>query len=205
MPRLRFIIPIVAATLTLAACSGDGTGSDTETVTVTASPTATQSDDAGVPEGVVKEYETVNEEIAENGGETTSGPWRVAYILEKAEPWYAPDGDQFSFREPAPGETNHIEIIPFEASTGRIVPDVPIRLEIIDGSGEVVDAKDLNFLYSGFFHYANNFSIPEPGNYTLRATLEAPQFLRHGEPGVAPALTTGATVEFTDVEINPGG
>ncbi len=209
MSRLRFkiptIVPIAAAAVVLGACSSGGTGSDQTTVTVTASPTAQEQASIDVPQGVVDEYETVQKEIAENGGETTSGEWRVAYILEKAEPWYAPEGDQFSFRQPAPDETNHIEIIPFEASTGRIVPDVPIRLEIIDGSGDVVQDKDLNFLYSGFFHYANNFAIPAPGQYTLRATLGSPSFLRHGEPGHTPALAEGTTVEFTDVQINPGG
>lgn len=205
MSRLRFIVPIAAATLVLAACSGESTGSDTETVTVTASPTAQPAAAGAVPEGVVAEYETVNKEIAEKGGETTSGEWRVAYIIEVAEPWYTPEGDSFSFREPTPDETNHIEIIPFEASTGRIVPDVPIQLEIVDSSGNAVQTKDLNFYYAPFFHYANNFAIPAPGKYTLRATLGSPSFMRHGEKDHTPALAEGATVEFTEVEIDPGG
>ncbi|MDQ3886275.1 MAG: iron transporter [Actinomycetota bacterium] len=158
---------------------------------------------AQVPKGVVAEYTTLEEEIAAHGGDTTSGPWRVAYIVEEAEPWFVPTGTGYRWRKPVPGETHHIEIIPFEASTGRVVPNVPIRLEIVNANGQVVDAEDLNFYYSTFFHYANNFSVPAAGQYTLRATLKAPRFMRHGEQAQGPALADGAQVEFTDVKLNP--
>ncbi|ATQ30799.1 hypothetical protein ACXN1G_04270 [Rhodococcus ruber] len=162
-----------------------------------------QSDQDSVPAGVVEQYSSAAEEIAAEGGETTSGPWRVAYIVEPAEPWYEPADGQQQFREPAPDETHHIEILPFEASTGRIVPQVPITLEVLDPNGRVVDTAPLNFYYSTFFHYANNFSVPDPGRYTLRATLGTPTFFRHGEADQEPELTQGATVEFTDVELTP--
>lgn len=154
-----------------------------------------------VPAGVAAQYATVNREIKAEGGETTSGEWRIGYIVEPAEPWFENSGGTLGFREPAAGETHHIEIVPFEAAGGRIVPDVPIFLEVLDGAGAVVDAKKLNFYHAEFFHYANNFSVPTAGTYTLRATLEAPAFSRHGESTERPALSDGATVEFTGVEL----
>lgn len=175
--------------------SGSGSGSG--------SGSASGSEAGAVPEGVAAQYAQLAEEIASEGGETESGPWRIGYIVEPAEPWHERDGDGYSFREPADDETHHIEIIPFEAETGRVVPDVPIRVEIVDADGEVVDARDLNFYYAEFFHYANNFAVPEAGDYTLRATLEAPEFPRHGEEGDEPALAEGAQVEFTDVQLEP--
>lgn len=204
MPRLRAALPVIgfAAFLAVAGCSSDSDQS--QAPATTPSPTA-EPGGAAVPAGVAEQYATVDEEIAAEGGETTSGEWKVGYIIEAAEPWFAPESTDYTFREPAPGETNHIEIIPFEASTGRIVPDVPIRLEVLDGTGKVAQAQDLNFYYAPFFHYANNFSLPGPGRYTLKATLGAPKFLRHGEQGETPALAQGTTVEFADVEINPGG
>ena len=45
------------------------------------------------------------------------------------------------FREPASGETHHIEIIPTETSTGRIVPDVLVNVQVIDEKGAVVDEQ----------------------------------------------------------------
>lgn len=86
-----------------------------------------------------------------------------------------------------------------------MVPEVPIHLEIVDQDGGIVDERDLNFYYAEFFHYANNFSVPEAGDYTLRATLQPPQFLRHGDAGEEPALTEGAEVEFTGIRLDPAG
>lgn len=179
-----------AAAVTLAGCSS----------AAQAPPTPAAAAAPAVPAGVAAQYATVAEEIREEGGETTSGDWRIGYIVEAAEPWHELANGQHTFRQPAPGETNHIEIIPFEASSGRIVPDVPVQLEVIDASGKVVETKALNFYYAEFFHYANNFSIPTPGKYTLRAKLDAPTFKRHGEPAEEP-LASGVTVEFHDVEL----
>ncbi|GAA4563681.1 hypothetical protein GCM10023176_08110 [Micromonospora coerulea] len=181
----------------LAGCSA-GT-----TATHSASTSGGGSTNIGVPEGAAKEQATLAQEIKAEGGEKTAGAWRIAYIVEGAEPWYLADGGKQVLREPAAGETHHIEIIPIEAATGRIIPEVPIRLEVIDPSGKVVDAKELNFYYAEFFHYANNFAIPQAGTYTLRATLGAPTFLRHGEKGHEPALADGATATFTGVKLEP--
>lgn len=92
---------------------------------------------------------------------------------------------------------------PFDAESGRIVPQVPIRLEVLNANGQVVDARALNFYHAEFFHYANNFSVPTAGRYTLRATVAPPTFLRHGEQGEQPPLSEGTTVEFRNVELRP--
>lgn len=156
-----------------------------------------------VPAGVQKQYEVLAEELAEKGETVESGEWTVNLITEAAEPWFEVHGDHGAqFRAPKGGETHHIEIIPTETSTGRIVPDVPITLEVLDAEGAVVQDMKLNFYYSTFYHYANNFTVPEDGTYTLRATLGVPAFNRHGEESETPALTEGATVEFTDVELS---
>ncbi|MGH4024058.1 MAG: iron transporter [Pseudonocardiaceae bacterium] len=201
--------------LVLAGCGGDdganvrqiegggGSGSGAGSGSAPGGSGSAAGPAADVPEGVAKQYATLKKEIAAEGGETTSGLWRIGYIVEAAEPWFEPAGSDYRFREPAAGETHHIEIIPFEASTGRIVPAVPIRVEVVDAGGKVVDAKDLNFYYAEFFHYANNFSVPQAGKYTLRATLQAPKLMRHGEQAQGPALAEGAKVEFRDVQLDP--
>ena len=40
---------------------------------------------------------------------------------------------------------------------------------------------------------------------TLRATLETPQFLRHGETDQTPPLVEGATATFTGVKLTSEG
>lgn len=171
------------------------------------------------PAGVAHQHTVLEAEIKAKGGETRAGDYRVGYIVEAAEPWFHAEhaehaeraehgehgGDgKLVHREPAKGETHHIEIVPMEAKTGRIVPDVPIRLEVLDGKGKVVQAQKLNFYYAEFFHYANNFSIPKAGTYTLRATLERPTFLRHGASGDRPPLGEKATATFRNVTLKPG-
>ena len=178
---------VLAATplVGLAACSG---GDDS------------RSDD-GLPAGVVDQYATLKAEVGDRGGQTSSGDWNIAYIVEAAEPWFESHEGHTRFRKPTSVETHHIEIIPTEKASGRIIPDVPITVEVIDAGGKVVDKKTLNFYYSTFFHYANNFSIPADGEYALRATLGSPTFLRHGEENEEPALDEGATVTFESVEL----
>jgi hypothetical protein len=157
-----------------------------------------------VPAGVEEQYSVLADEIAEKGRTVRSGEWTVNLITEDAEPWYVGEHAAHGtsvFREPAAGETNHVEIIPVESATGRIVPDVPITVAVVDEAGKVVQERDLSFYYSTFFHYADNFSIPRQGDYTLRVTIGAPAFNRHGEPGTTAPLSKGATVEFDDVAL----
>ena len=157
-----------------------------------------------VPRGVVEQYTTLAAEVDERGGSQRTGDWTVSYIVEAAEPWFEKHAGSSHFREPAAGETHHIEIIPTETATGRIVPEVPVTLQVLDERGQVVDQSRLNFYYSTFFHYANNFSVPEEGTYTLRAILGRPGFLRHGEESEKPALDQGAAVSFADVQLSQG-
>jgi hypothetical protein len=182
----RAVAALPFALTTLAACAGSGASEDT----------------FEVADGVRKQYEVLAEEVAARGGSTTSGDWTVSYIVEAAEPWFEEHaGHHQSFRRPKADETHHIEIIPTESATGRIVPDVPITVEVVDADGTVVDKQRLNFYYSTFFHYANNFHVPQDGDYTLRASLGVPTFNRHGDPADGPALAEGATVEFAGVSL----
>jgi hypothetical protein len=192
----------------LAGCGDDRDGevrvetSGTGTTGTVTTPTSPDEAQAEVPEGVAAQYRTIEEEVRAEGGDTRSGAWRIAYIVEPAEGWFERRGGRLAWRPPARGETNHIEILPIEAEGGRLVPEVPITLEVLDAGGRRVARKRLSFYYAEFFHYAENFALPRSGRYTLRATLGAPPFRRHGEEGQDPALAQGATATFEDVEID---
>jgi hypothetical protein len=202
------VVAGVGLAFVLSGCASDdgavgasASGSSSASAMGSSSQASSQTNQA-VPAGVASQYAILEEEIAAEGGDTTAGPWRVAYIVEPAEPWFESHGGHQGFRAPAAGETHHLEIIPIERSTGRIMPETPVTLQVLDQKGNVVDAKRLNFYYSEFFHYANNFSIPQPGTYTLRAHVGAPTFLRHGEHGDTPPMTRSVTVTFPDVELD---
>ncbi|MBL1100915.1 iron transporter [Streptomyces coffeae] len=204
MPKspLRPLALTALLALAVTACGSSDSG-NTDSADKTAGKT--QAKDA-VPAGVAQQYTVLKAEIDARGGETKAGEYRIGYIVEAAEPWFQGEHGahgKLVNREPTKNETHHIEIIPMEAKTGRIVPDIPIKLEVIDAKGKVVQAQDLNFYHAQFFHYANNFSIPTAGKYTLRATLQPPTFLRHGASGEKPALSEKVTATFSNVELKP--
>ena len=155
-------------------------------------------------QGVLDSYAAAQEEIDAEGGETEAGGYRVGYIVEPAEGWWEGPLGSLTWREPVEGETNHIEILPFEEETGLFVPGVNVTLTVLDEAGEEVESKPLSMFRSEFYHYSNNFSLPESGTYTLRAEIDpSSAFLRHGsEDGEGRVLTEPATVEFEGVEID---
>lgn len=155
-------------------------------------------------QGVMDSYLLAQEEISTEGGEMEAGEYRVGYIVEPAEGWWEGDPQDPEWREPAAGETNHIEILPFDRETGLLVPYMDIELTVTDGSGTEVESKPLSFYYADFYHYANNFNIPEKGSYTLMAELSPPEFRRHGDAdGEGKVFTEPVQVEFDGVEIAP--
>ena len=188
MKRVVTLVGALAA-LGVSAC-GDGESRVSATSTSPTTPTADS---------------VLEEEIAEEGGAVESGPWRIAYIKEPAEGWFRSENGRVVWREPTRGETAHLEIIPIERDSGRIVPYAGVTLEVLDAEGQRVEKRPLSFYYAEFFHYADNFRIPRDGEYTLRATVEAPPFRRHGDEDSGPALMESAQVEFQNVMIELDG
>ncbi|TCJ15591.1 hypothetical protein E0L93_12245 [Rubrobacter taiwanensis] len=156
-------------------------------------------------QGIVDSYAIAQEEISSEGGLKEVGPYLVGYIVEPAEGWWEGEPNRLRWREPEAGETNHIEVLPFDPDTGLLIPEMSITLTVLDESGREVESKELEFYYGEFYHYANNFSLPESGTYTLKVDLEPPRFNRHGsEDGEGKVFTQAATVEFEGVEIEAG-
>lgn len=88
-------------------------------------------------------YAVAQEEIEDAGGEKEVGAYRVGYIVEPAEGWWDGNPTVLQWRGPSGAETNHIEILPFEAESGLLVPDMRIDLTILYEAGEVVESKPL--------------------------------------------------------------
>ena len=196
----RGVAGLAVAALTIAGLSACGDDAGRATATGTTATTAAEPSE--VPEGVAAQHAVLEEEVAEEGGSVETGEWRIGYIKEPAEGWFQMDQGHLVWRDPARGETAHLEIIPIERETGRIVPGARITLEVLDDSGERVEKKPLSFYYAEFFHYAENFRIPSDGEYMLRATVETPQFRRHSDESGAPELMDRAQVEFENVMID---
>jgi hypothetical protein len=152
--------------------------------------------------GALASYEKAQSEIEEEGGEQEVGEYRVAYIVEPAEGWWEGEPESLEWRATAAGETNHIEVLPFEARSGLLVPNMGGTLTVLDGAGNEVESKPLGLYRGEFYHYANNFSIPRSGTYTLRAELNPPRFNRHEVDGEGKVFTEPVTVSFENVKID---
>jgi hypothetical protein len=204
MKRVLMIIAVL--TISLAGCGDRETvSSDREVTDETTGETTGETTRSTAPEsmqGVVDSYKIAHEEIENEGGEKEAGPYRVGYIVEPAEGWWRGDPEDLEWRAPLSGETNHIEILPFDAQTGLLVPDVEVRLTVRDENGDPVGGKPLEFYYAEFYHYANNFSLPGSGEYTLEAEISPPTFNRHGsEDGEGKVFTEPVNVTFENAEI----
>jgi hypothetical protein len=110
-----------------------------------------------------------------------------------------------SWREPDPGETNHREILPFEAETRLLLPNMEGTLYVLGESGAEIENKPLGFYREEFYHYVNNFSTPRSGTYTLGAELNPLRYNRHEVDGEWKIFTEPLTVEFGNVEIDTEG
>ena len=115
-------------------------------------------------QGVMGAYAVAQEEIDEAGGEQEVGAYRVGYIGEPSEGWWDGDPTVLQWRGPSGAETNHIEILPFEAESGLLVPDMRIALTILDEAGGVVESKPLE----------NPWSFTEASSTTTPTTSASP-------------------------------
>jgi hypothetical protein len=91
-------------------------GDDAARATATGTTATTAGEPSEVPEGVAAQYAVLEEEIAAEGASVETGDWRIAYIEEPAEGWFQMDQGHPVWRDPAPGETAHLEIIPIGAT-----------------------------------------------------------------------------------------
>ncbi|ABG04142.1 putative periplasmic ligand-binding sensor protein [Rubrobacter xylanophilus DSM 9941] len=207
MRRALFTTLVALAALALAAGCGERQVVSSEREVTGGETTAGETTAGGGGyQGIVDSYAVADAEIEEEGGEKTVGDYRIGYIVEPAEGWWEGDPQNLQWRDPSPDETHHLEILPFDRRTGLLIPEMEGRLYVIDQNGEVVDEQPLRFYYAEFYHYANNFSIPESGTYTLRAELEPPDFRRHGEEsGEGRVFTEPVVVEFENVRITSEG
>lgn len=198
-------VATLGITLVAAGC-GTEPVSNERAVKETTGETTGSSGGGSVPaslRGVMDSYTIAHEKIEAEGGEKVAGPYRVGYIVEPAEGWWEGDPGDLRWREPLSGETNHLEILPFDAETGLLVPEADVTLSVYTEEGDKVGSKPLEFYSAEFYHYANNFSLPASGEYTLEAEIAPPTFRRHGEEnGEGKNFTKPVTVKFENVEIS---
>ncbi|MEN6520944.1 MAG: hypothetical protein ABFD46_07320 [Armatimonadota bacterium] len=140
--------------------------------------------------------------IKQSGGQSTVGDYQVAYMVNPPKGYYQTINGQLTWVPPAPGETQHIEVVVLDSLTGKPIPVSP-TLDVIDQSGNTVQSKQLSYFWHPMAdHYGANFSIPTSGSYSIRVHAPAPDILRH-DRNLGDRFTVPIDVTFSNVQLTP--
>lgn len=145
----------------------------------------------------------MTDEVAHDGGQQHAGDYLVGYAVEEAEGMYAWVDGELKWQDPD-GENAHIEISVRDAADGRFVPCLNVTVTLVSPDGKTVGTEVQPMLWHPMiYHYGRNWTLPADGEYTLRAHIEPPEFMRHDEVnGVR--FTEPVDVEFTGVKVERG-
>ena len=143
------------------------------------------------------------QEVAEDGGEQSAGPYLVGYDVEEAEGMYAWSGDELAWQDP--GEENlHVEIAVRDGADGRFVPGLTVTATLVAAFGEEIGTHEHPVLWHPMiYHYGRNWQVPGDGKYTLRIHIDPPRFMRHDKIN-GKRFTEPVQVEFTGVRVKTG-
>ena len=140
--------------------------------------------------------------VRQSGGMETFGDYKVAYVMGQPEGWYELQGDQLVWRDPAPGETVHLETVVLDAFTGKWMPVPGVTLDIVGQDGNTVETHELIMLWHPMAdHYGYNYSIPA-GTYNLHIHAPVPPMGRHSKE-LGQRFSAPIDATFTGVVINP--
>jgi hypothetical protein len=153
----------------------------TENTPTTSTAVATTA--TAVHQGVLQ---PANETAAIQGamhGLTTvpSSDVRIGYHIGEAAAWYESKSGVLSWRDPLPGETNHVAISVQDASDLRVIPHAKITVSFSDDSGkELESSSTLAFMWTrDSYRYGTNVSLPEETtSVLLRVKIDPPDFAR---------------------------
>lgn len=143
-------------------------------------------------------------ERADDGGEIRAGDFRVACAVESAEGLhYLRPGGRLEWEEPK-DENCHIAVLVRDATDGRFVPGLSVRVTVIGPDGREVGTHDHPFLWHPWLHrYGRNWKVPTGGAYALRVHIDPPTFPRHDHENGA-RYREPVDVEFAGVKIEAG-
>ena len=112
-----------------------------------------------------------------NGSEMMAGPYQIAFLVEKPKGYYEYAAGQLKWKEPS--GTAFISIVVRDAYDGRTIPQLDVKVNIINEFSKSVAKKTLPF---GWFpllnRYGDNFQIDRDGNYMLMIEIARPTFAR---------------------------
>lgn len=122
---------------------------------------------------------------ANDGRDTVTGDYIVAYAIEYAEGYWHYEGDKFRYmaENDMSGKTNtHVEISVRDAGTGRFMHDLDITAQLKDARGTIIGTMKEPFMWHPWlYHYGENWRIPKSGTYDLVLHIQPPAYHRYGK------------------------
>lgn len=140
-----------------------------------------------------------------NGSQLRTGDYRVAVLIHPARGYWNSQGGKLSYISPdgSLGPAAHIDVSIRDATTGRLVPGLNVRVTILNSRKKEIDTYALPFMWHPWInHYGLNVPTPAPGRYTIRVRAEAPAFRRYGSTALK-RFNRPVDVEVRDVRFAP--
>jgi Fe2+ transport protein len=133
-----------------------------------------------------------------SGAEKSSGDYFVSYALGDS----ALSGPLSILRKGFGNRENMpLEVLVRDSRTGRLIPALAARAELISSAGATLDGGELAPIRRPLFNivYARNLKLERKGSYKLRVRFDPPGFRRWGRQ--SERFAQPATVEFEDVSL----
>jgi uncharacterized protein involved in high-affinity Fe2+ transport len=119
----------------------------------------------------------------ERGAETRRGDYKVAVLIQSVRGyWQMQHGTaSYAAADTSVGPAAHLDVSIRDAATGRLVPDMNVRVTILNSRGKEIDTYAMPFMWHPWLdHYGLNVPVPGTGRYTIRVRADAPAFRRFG-------------------------
>lgn len=133
-------------------------------------------------------------------GAKRAGDFLVGYAVRAPEGYYSFEHSKTTWHEPEK-EKVHLAILPRDAETNHVVPELTMHASLLDAQGGRVAAKALEFFWDARGgHYGADVAVPKSGAYVLQVHVYPPTFNRMGKDNDTRYIQ-GADVTFENVMI----
>lgn len=144
---------------------------------------------------------------ANDGRDTTTGDYRVAYALEYSEGYWYSKKSKFVYKmdnELSAVDNAHLEIVARDNLTGRFLHDLNVTATLYDKASRKIGTKAEMFMWHPWlYHYGENWRVPKAGAYGLHVHIDPPPYRRYGK-NFGKLLTKPVDLDFAGIQIKTG-
>ena len=118
-----------------------------------------------------------------SGSQVRYGDYNVAVVVQRARGFWDVRDGKLSYMSPnsSVGPIAHIDVSVRDATTGRFVPGLKVRVTVLNSRRKEIDTYPMPFMWHPWMnHYGLTVPVPGEGRYTVRVRAEAPSFRRYG-------------------------